>query len=178
MRPLDSLAARAQAWWSALALREQRLVGIAATLVGTALIWWTALAPALRTLASAPAEQARLDTQLQMMTALQAQARMLQSQPRAHRDDALRDLESSVRQHLGDHAQWQNTGMGESVRLQLHAVPADVLAQWLVQARGNARALPREAHLTQSPATNPDAGGTDTARVRWDGTLVMNLPAR
>jgi general secretion pathway protein M len=37
------------------------------------------------------------------------------------------------------------------------------LAQWLAQARLNARVVPSEAHLVQS------ATGT------WDGTLVLNL---
>ena len=42
----------------------------------------------------------------------------------------------------------------------------DALAQWLVQARLNARALPSEARLVRS------AAGT------WDGTLVLNLGRR
>ncbi len=194
---LEILQARWDAWWPELAPREQRMVVIAVSLVLLALLWWVALAPALRTLAAAPAAHAELDAQLQRMTALQIQARTLQSQPRASRDDALRALETSVRQSLGPNAQIQAAGAGEGVLVTLRATPADGLAQWLAQARGNARAVPREAHLTRTqagtaaPAVRAPggpvaaaataagaAGGTPDARVRWDGTLVMNLPAR
>ena len=46
------------------------------------------------------------------------------------------------------------------------AAAPDTLAQWLTQARVNARALPAEARLTRNAAG------------QWDGTLVMSLPAR
>lgn len=198
---IEALQARWQAWWPELAPREQRMVLIAGALVALALIWWVALAPALRTLASAPAAHAELDAQLQQMAALQIQAKALQSQPRANREDALRALETSVRQGLGPNAQIQvaGAGAGEGVLVTLRATPADGLAQWLAEARGNARAVPREVHLTRTqggaPVTGRSAGAfpsgpgaanaaaanaaaaADT-RVRWDGTLVMNLPAR
>lgn len=199
---IEALQARWQAWWPELAPREQRMVVIAGTLVLLALVWWVALAPALRTLATAPAAHAELDAQLQQMSALQIQAKALQSQPRANREDALRALETSVRQGLGPNAQIQvaGAGAGEGVLVTLRATPADGLAQWLAQARGNARAVPREVHLTRTqggaqgpvrapggPSSFPGAPGAVNAaaaaaaadtRVRWDGTLVMNLPAR
>lgn len=188
------LGARVRAGWAALAPREQRMVAIAAALVGLAVLWWVLLAPALRTLAAASAEHASLDAQIQQMTALQAQARALQSQPRANPDDALRALENSVREQLGAQAQMQGSGAGEGVTVALRAVPAEVLAQWLAQARGNARAVPREVHLTRatapgaappssssssssSPAPAP-APAQDDAGARWDGTVIMSLPAR
>jgi general secretion pathway protein M len=191
----DSLNERWQAWWPDLPPREQRLVIIAATVVALALLWWVALAPALRTLASAPAEHAQLDAQLQQMTTLQTQARALQSQPRSNRDDALRALETSVRQSLGANAQLQTAGANEGVTVQVRAAPAEGLAQWFGQARSNARAVPREAHLTRAPggggatpgafgqtgssnAAASSAAAAEAARVRWDGTLVMSLPAR
>ena len=190
----DSLTERWQAWWPELPPREQRLVIIAATVVLLALLWWVALAPALRTLTSAPAEHAQLDAQLQQMTTLQMQARALQSQPRSNRDDSLRALETSVRQSLGANAQLQTAGANEGVTVQVRAAPAEGLAQWFGQARSNARAVPREAHLTRAPGGGGAAPGTlgqagsssaaaaaaaaEAARVRWDGTLVMSLPAR
>ena len=201
---IEALQARWQAWWPELAPREQRMVVIAGTLVLLALVWWVALAPALRTLATAPAAHAELDAQLQQMSALQIQAKALQSQPRANREDALRALETSVRQGLGPNAQIQvaGAGAGEGVLVTLRATPADGLAQWLAQARGNARAVPREVHLTRTQggtqvpvrapggqgafpsgpgaanATAAAAAAAADTRVRWDGTLVMNLPAR
>jgi general secretion pathway protein M len=64
----------------------------------------------------------------------------------------------------------------------LRAAPAASVAQWLGQARGNAHAVPREVHLTRAPAAAPPppSGGKDaptTPQVRWDGTIVMALPA-
>ncbi len=196
MNRLDTLNARRKLWWSQLAPREQRMVAIALTLVVLALLWWVVLAPALRTLAEAPAAHAQLDAQLQQMTTLQAQAKSLQGQPRINRDDALQALDAAVRQNLGPNAQMQPTGAGEGVTVNVRGAPAEGLAQWLAQARGNARAVPREVHLTRSPtlpvapsapavgrpaaaAPAAPAAPTDAPRApNWDGTVVMSLPAR
>ncbi|MEP6722027.1 MAG: type II secretion system protein GspM [Variovorax sp.] len=169
-----------QARWAELAPRERQMVALAVALVALALLWWVALAPALRTLSAAREEHARLDAQLQQMSTLQTQAKALQAQPRANRDDSMRALENSVRQGLGPNAQFARAGDGANVAMR--AAPADGLAQWLAQARSNARALPREAHLTRSQAAPPAASSNskaadEPARVRWDGTLVMALPA-
>ncbi|MGJ7580530.1 type II secretion system protein GspM [Variovorax sp. RHLX14] len=199
-RPAGNLRARANAWWKELGARERQLVMAAGALVLLALLWWVCLAPALRTLASAPAAHAQLDVQLQQMVTLQAQARALQAQPRVNRDDALRALESTVRQGLGANAQMQVAGgsAGDGVLVTLGGTPPDALVQWLSQARGNARAVPREVHLTRSqvsvarpiaftPAAAPGAmpglvpapaaAASGPTRARWDGTLVMSLPA-
>ena len=187
-----------QARWAALDARERRLVAIGAALVGLALFWWIALAPALKTLREAPAEHAKLNAQLQQMSTLQAQAKALQSQPRANRDEAIKALEGSVRTSLGPSSQMQQQGGGEGVNVVIRGVPADALATWLAQARGNARAVPREVHLTRSapgaapaPAAPPSPGNpraaapaaasntpaNASAAANWDGTLAMSLPA-
>jgi len=174
MSRTDTLQAR----WAELAPRERRMVTIAGTLVLLALLWWVALAPALRTLAAARDEHARLDAQLQQMSTLQAQARALQAQPRANRDESLRALESAVRQGLGPNAQF--AGAGDGANVAMRGAPADQLAQWLAQARSNARAVPREAHLTRAQTPPPAANARpadEPSRARWDGTLVMALPA-
>ncbi len=178
MTRIQALRAR----WDALAPRERQLVGWAVVLVVLALLWWVALAPALRTLALARGEHARLDAQLQQISTLAAQAKALQGQPKANRDDAVRALESSVRQQLGPNAQLPSAGASEGATVMMRGVAAEVLAQWLAQARGNARALPREAHLTraqpsQQPGTSA-AKADESAKVRWDGTLLMSLPAK
>ncbi|MBJ2159833.1 type II secretion system protein GspM [Variovorax sp. IB41] len=169
-----------KARWAALAMRERQMVGGAIALVALALLWWIALAPALRTLAAAPAEHAQLDAQLQQMATLQNRAKALQSQPRLARDDALRSLETSVREVLGvNNAQLMTAG-GDGATVTLRATPASTVAQWLAQARGNAHAVPREVHLTRAPATPPAPGNKDAPQlpqVRWEGTVVMALPA-
>lgn len=151
-------------YWLRLAPRERRVGTVAALLVGTALGWWLAIAPALATLRTADAQHRALDAQLQQMLGLQAEARALQSQPRQSTDEAARLLEAAVRQRLGTSA--RIVVSGERVTVTLSAAPPEALAQWLTQARVNARALPIEARL------NRNAGGL------WDGTVVLNLPPR
>lgn len=155
-----SLGAR----WAALAPRERLLVASAAAVVGAALLWWAALAPALATLRSAEAAHRTLDAQLERVLRLQAQAQVMQAQPRQNPDEAMRQLELAIRQQLGTAGRYSIAG--ERVTLTLTGVSSPVLAQWLAQVRVNARALPTEARLTRN------AGGT------WDGTLVLTLPAR
>ena len=159
MKP-DALRAR----WQALAPREQALLAAAGGLVVLALLWWVALAPALGMLRSAEEQHRTLDQQLLQMRRLQAQAKAMQSQPRQSQEEALRQLEATVREQLGPSARYSIAG--ERVTITLSNTPAAALAQWLAQVRTNARAIPGEARLVRNAA-----GG-------WDGTLVLTLPAR
>jgi Type II secretory pathway, component PulM len=153
-----------RARWQGLPPREKTLVAAAAVVVAVALVWLVALGPALGVLRSAEGQHRILDAQLQNMRSLQQQAQGLQAQPRQNRDEALRRLEASVRQRLGTTARMAVTG--DKVNITLAGAPADALAQWLAQARVDARALPSEARLTRNPAG------------LWDGTLVLVLPPR
>ncbi len=160
-----------QAWrarlarlWRAQPRRQQVLVALALGLVAGALIWRIALAPALTLWREAPQRELALDTQLQRMQALEAQARMLQQLPRAGRDDARRALEASVQQQLGNTARLQVSGDGAT--LTLTGARGESLAQWMAQARIDARVRPSAAQLTRNPA------GT------WDGNLTLALPER
>ena len=164
-----------QARWQALGAREQTLLRSAAAVVGLAFVWWVLIAPPLRTLRQADALQRDLGTQAQTMQALQAQAQALQSQPKLSRDDAMRALDVSIKQRLGSSAQLNV--QGDRVTVTLKNTPADALAQWQIQARVNARAIPSEARLVRS--ANPATAATPGSRppVAWDGTLVLSLPA-
>jgi general secretion pathway protein M len=153
-----------RARWDGLALREKALVAAAAALVAFALLWWVALAPALGTLRAAEGQHRELDAQLQHMQRLQAQARAMQAQPRQTHDEAMRLLELAIRQQLGATARYAIAG--DRVNLTLTGASSDALAQWLTQARVNARALPGEARLTRNAAG------------LWDGTMVLTLPPR
>jgi general secretion pathway protein M len=157
-------AAQLRLRWEGLAPRERLLVAAAAGLVGLALLWWVTIAPAWSTLRSAEAQHRALDAQLQQMQRLQAQAQAMQSQPKQTYDQAVQLLEAAIRQQLGASARYSISG--ERVTVTLASVPSPVLAQWLTQARVNARALPGEAKLARNAAGN------------WDGTLVLTLPAR
>lgn len=149
--------------WSRIARREQVLLQLALTLLLLALLWWLGLAPALKTLRAAPAQQLQLEAQLQQMQRLQTQAKLLQNQPRMAFDEARRALEASVKP-LG--AAVQLSVAGERATVNLKGLSADALAQWLAQARLNARAVPEQAHLVRNAA------------LAWDGTLVFYLGAR
>lgn len=153
-----------RARWEGLRPREQAMVAAAAAVVAVALVWLVALGPALSTLRGAEAQRRALDTQLQHMRSLQAQAQALQSQPKLNYDEAMRLLEQSVRQRLGATARM--VVVGERVNITLTGTAPDALAQWLTQARVNARALPSEARLYRN------SGGL------WEGTLVLTLPPR
>jgi general secretion pathway protein M len=178
-----SRAAALQARWKALAPREQNLLLVAASVVALALLWWVTLAPALNTLRQAPELHGKLDVQLQQMQRLQAEAQQLQAQPQTSPSDAVGALRTALTQRLGTAAQMNV--LGDRVTITLKAAPADAVAQWLTLARTNARAVPVEARLARSNAAAPANAGPATlgnaaaAPVpRWDGTLVLALPAR
>jgi general secretion pathway protein M len=211
-----------KAQWQAMAPREQNFVLAAAALVGLALVWWVAISPALQTLRAAPKRHAELDTQLQRMRSLQAEAQQLQAAPRSSTGDATGALRNGLTQRMGTAALLNVAGDRATVTLK--GAPADALAQWLALARSNARAVPIEARLTRtaapvapvpagkgpavapalpapaagtapsgplmppipgampavgSPPTLGDApAGSTPSTPRWDGTLVLALPAR
>lgn len=166
-------------WWAGLAAREQRWVSIAAVLVGAALVWWLAIAPALKTISTAQAQHAALDAQLQTMRAQAAQAKEFKSLRALTFDESQRALESSVKQTLGTGA---NLSINDSrANLSLKNVSADNLAAWLSQARINARVAPAEVRLTRSPASAAAASGsssTGSAPISWDGTMALTLQSR
>jgi general secretion pathway protein M len=152
--------------WNSLAEREKYGLYLVAAVIGVAVLWWGLLAPAVQTLRFADTEHRRLDAQLQQMQRLQAQAQVLQTQPKTSHDDAVRALDLSVKQRLGTNAQLNVSG--EQATLTLKNVPAESLVQWVTQARINARATLKEARLTRNTAT--------TTQAAWDGTLILGLP--
>lgn len=153
--------------WNQLAPREKSLLGGALAVIALALVWQLVLAPSLRTLRTATAQGLALDAQLQHMQSLQAQAKALQKQAPLAYDDAVRALNQATKQILGSTA--QVSVVAERANVTLQAARADALAQWLAQARVNARSTPLEARLTL--VATP-------AGVTWSGTLVMTLPQR
>jgi general secretion pathway protein M len=139
--------------------REQRLVRGALALLVLALLWFVALRPAIGTLRSAQIQGPQLRAQLQDMLQLQAQAQILQAQPLAQTQDSKSLLEAAL-PTLGSTASMSLTG--DRATLTLEGSSADALAQWLTQARLNARARPLELHLTQSQGL-------------WKGQIVLQV---
>lgn len=149
--------------WRSLPVREQRLLVLALGVVSMALLWWVAVAPALKVLKAAPQQHAALDAQLQQMQRLQAQALSLRAQPVVSADDARKALEASLKP-LGTSAQM--VVQVERATVTFKAAAPDALAQWLAAARQNARLVPTEARLTRNAAG------------AWDGMVVLQLPAQ
>ena len=157
--------------WQALSPREQRGLSVVGALVGVVLFWSVAVAPALNTLRDSDNRRTQISQHQAQMLALQTQAQALQTLTPLSRDEALRSLQS-----LSAGTAIQLNVQGDRVSVQLKAVPAPILANWLTQARAQAQALPVEAHLTRSNATTASNAGNAT--VAWDGSLVLNLPNR
>lgn len=153
--------------WAGLPGREKNGVRLAVLLVLAFLLWQFSVAPALATLRTADAQAKALAAQLQRMQAMQIQAQAVQKQPPLGFDEAVRALTAATQQTLGSTAQLGVVNERASVTLK-EASP-DALAEWLVQARLNARSVPLEARLVRG-----DASG----RTVWSGVLVMGLPAR
>lgn len=151
--------------WESMAPRERRLVSIAAWVVGSALLWWVALGPAIQTLRKAPEQHAALDAQLAQMQLLAATAEQMRGQnsaPAPSRGAAQSSLEQATRQ-LGDTA--QVNVQGDKAILTLRGTPPQALAVWLNQVRVNARLVPANAQLER--ASNPDS---------WSGQITISGP--
>jgi general secretion pathway protein M len=158
--PLQQARARIAAQWATLAARERRLVLVAAAVVGAGLLWGLALAPALRTLASAPAQLAAGETQLQQMQALASEAQALRAVapvPMAQAQAAL----TAAAGRLGSVAKLSLQGDRAVVTLQ--GISGEQLGAWLGEARAGARARVVEASLSQ---TTPGL---------YDGSMTLAL---
>ena len=162
--PLSTRLQRGQGAWAALAQRERWLLGSAFAVVLLAALWWVAVAPVLDTLRNAESHHRQLDGQLQTMRALAAEAGRLQALPRINTDDSRKALALTLKQRLGGSAQLNVAG--ERATVILKGASAEALAQWLTEARSNARTLPTEARLS-----------LNAARTGWDGSVVLALPA-
>ena len=149
--------------WSALAQRERRLVLAAVALLGAALLWWLALAPAWRTLRAAPAQIEALDGQLQQMQRLATEVRELRAMPGIELPQAQAAFTAAA-QRLGDKARF--TLQGERATIELTGLDGQTLGGWLAEVRLSARARVVEAQLNRTPQ-----GG-------YRGKLVLALGGR
>ena len=142
--------ARAQALgqWQSLGERERLAVGSIGVLLGLTLAWAVLLAPALRTLRTAPAELESLELQLQQMQAQAQEARTLRAAPTVPPAQAQAALKASV-DHLGAAARLTLTG--DRAVVALNGISPPALQAFLGEVRSAARARPIEAQLTRGP---------------------------
>jgi len=144
--------------WSALNERERVVVGALGVLLVVLVVWLVAVRPALHVLSQAPAQRAQLDAQLLQLQAIAGEADQLRALPPVPPAQAEQVLKSATEQLGTAKARLQmQAGRGT---LTLTNVNGEELRQWLVQARGGARARPGELQLTRS-----DGG--------YSGTLVV-----
>ena len=157
------------AQWQNLAQREQTMVlAIAGALLAGLL--WLLLVPAFKTWQTVPAERQHLDKNLAAVQVLQLQAQALKAAPSLSFDAAYLALGKTTRSYLPANATINL--LGDQVTVQLQAVPAHALAQWLAAARHNAKALPVSSELKAA------AAGADGSGAVWSGTVVLRLPPR
>lgn len=156
-----------RARWQTLAPREQRMVAIAAWAVGAVLLWLIAVAPALRTLSSAPQERARLESQLDEMRTLAAEAAALRAAPQigpAQADAALR----AATERLGATARLEP--QADRTILRFSGVSGPAFAAWLTEVRAGARARVLQAELLRDAPADGAA-----ATVTYTGTVALVL---
>ncbi|RZL30146.1 MAG: type II secretion system protein M [Rubrivivax sp.] len=153
--------ARAQALtqWQGLGERERLALLSVGVLLGLLLAWSVLLAPALRTLKTAPGELETLELQLQQMQAQAQEAQLLRKTPPVPPAQAEVALKASV-EHLGAAARLNLAG--DRAIVTLNGVAAPVLQAWLAEVRAAARARPVEAQLTRGPKG-------------FSGSLVLSL---
>ena len=157
--PLASARLRAATWWRSLTRRDRRIARVAAFAVGAAALWLVGIQPALRTLREAPTAIERLDTELQQMQLLAAEARTLRAAPPVAPAIAAAALKAASTR-LGDKARL--VLQGERATLTLNGMDGTALRGFLAEARATARARPIEAQLVRGPKG-------------YDGTLVLSL---
>lgn len=152
-----------KARWMGLAPREKRLVLLAGTALLLFLIWFVGVQPALRTLATAPAQRDALDLQWQGMQKLAAESRELRGATPMSPADSLAALQAATAR-LG--AAGKLSVQGERAVLTLSGASTAQLRDWLTEARSGARARPIEASLSRAAQ-----GYTGTLIVAIGGAL-------
>lgn len=136
-------------WWSGLAARERRMVGLAAAVLAGGLLIGLGVRPAWRTLQEAPPRIAALQEQHRQMQSQAADAvrwRAVAALPPGQAGAALQ----TATQRLGTRARL--TLQGERAVLSFDGLTAAQVQAWLAEVRAGARARPVEAQWSAQPA--------------------------
>jgi general secretion pathway protein M len=136
--------------WRALAPRERQGLGLALAALALLLLWLVAIAPALKTLRTVPAQRAVLDPQYAAMQAQAQEARELRALPPLAPEQADAALRAATTR-LGAGARLTLTG--ERATVVLAGVDAAALTAWLAEVRSGARARVVELQVNRSGST-------------------------
>jgi general secretion pathway protein M len=158
-----NVKAQLQARWATLAPREQNGIRLAAAVLGLFLLWSLAIAPAWRTVRTAPALREAQDLKWQQMQSLSREATALRAVPPVPVDAAQAALTAAT-ERLGEVAKLSL--QGERAVLTLKGISGAQLSAWMAEARAGARARVIEASLNQ------------TAPGLYTGSLSVALGAR
>ena len=146
--------------WRALAPRERLGATLGGGLLLVFLLWTLGVQPALKTLRTAPAQQAALDAQLAQMQRLAAEAGELRALPPVDPAQADAALQSAT-ERLGATARLQRSG--ERLSVTSTSVEPAAMMGWLAEVRAAARVRVIEAQL----------GRTGNG---YSGSVVLTLP--
>ena len=162
--PAAWITARAtlQAQWAGLGARERTALGAAAGVLGLALLWWVAIAPAWRTLHEVPARIDRQGLQLQTLQQLAAEAAELRTLAPVSGAQAGAALDSASARY-GARISLQR--VGDQATASVRDLTGNELRDWLSDVRSTARARATDMQLTRN---GPG----------YSGTVVLNLGGR
>lgn len=165
-------AASLSSRWQALQTRERAMIGLAALVVGGALLWQWAIQPGWKAYRSYERERLALERQVQAMQSMRQQAVQLQellasSAQQGSAASLTSRIQTQAHDALGQQVQTALAGDRFTVRFQ--NAPAAALAQWLRETRENTRSQPLQVQLTR-PASDANSGMT------WSGQVVWALP--
>ena len=165
LSPLASLGQRLSVTMQGLSPREQRLVRIAAWVVGLGLLWWVGLAPAVDTLRQSKVRVTPSSTRswpwCRHRPPVPRCCAHRTPHPPPGREAALRALEEATRA-LGANASLAQ--QGDRATVTLKGIAPGALAQWLQQVRVNARVLPVQAQIQRGD------------QAAWSGQIVLAGP--
>ena len=149
-RQLPGVAAAWRSRWSAMSARERRLVLMASTVVALAVLWLALLRPALRTLATAPAEIAQLQATLREARAQAQDLAALAAAPAVVGKAS--DLRRAVNDWMHEHdpqAQAQITVLPGNVTLDVKGMKPQTVLELAQAARRDWGATLAQAQLVQ-----------------------------
>jgi general secretion pathway protein M len=134
--------------WARLSASERQWVAVGAVVVGLGLVWGLGVAPAWKSLQSAPQRLATLEAQNQQMRALASEAKALRATPAIDPAQALAALKVAT-ERLGAGSRLNHSG--DRAVLTFAELNGTALAAWLEEARAGARARPIDAQISRGP---------------------------
>ncbi len=155
--------------WQSLATKDRRALTLAAVVLSALALWQWGIAPAWRTVQTAPLQLDQARIQLQHMQTMAQEAQSLQAQgnaPAGNRTETLTTIQQLTQQTLGTNA--QVLPQGDRVRVNLTDVSGQDMATWLAQLRGRARVSVQEVQIQVASSSGNGS--------RWNGMVLLAGP--